>query len=71
MTEPFIVRQTADLVTPEDKLAWLQGCAQEAKTAGAVLCRASEHPYINDLVLFEAWLEWPEDQGDQRWALSA
>lgn len=72
-TEPFYLRQTADLRTPDAQRVWFKTCADEAKAEGAQHARFSIHPSIPNLLLVEAWRERPRDviEGEQRWMLKA
>lgn len=74
MSEPFYVRQTAETMTGEERHRWIEGACSEAREAGAKHDRISiSRELVPDktLVLVEAWHERPEDEGEQRWALTA
>jgi hypothetical protein len=70
MSEPFYIRQTADLKTPDEAREWLREAIAEARSEGATFFRASYHPEIAHLHLVEGWTVQPEDQGEVRWALT-
>lgn len=70
--EPFFIAQTGECKTAEERQAWLQKVAVEARDQGSVWARATlgchGHP---DLLLFEAWSAVPAAQGEPRFQLTA
>lgn len=67
--EPDFISQCGELFNDSDRIRWFRQRTKEVKSQGAVLCRYSVHEQIPGLVLFEAWKQRPEDQGDIRWQL--
>lgn len=70
MGEPIYIRQSGDELTEAEANQWFAVAAQEARIEGTTWFRASVHPTIPNLRLMEAWLERPDDDGEQRWALA-
>lgn len=68
MTEPFFIRQSVSL-NSEAAQDFLRECAADAMSEGATHCRATEHPTLKGLVVFEAWSERPEDEGPARFQM--
>jgi hypothetical protein len=66
MPEPRFIEQTT-ITDDEEKIAWFKARAAEATKRGGVFFRASYHPDKFDLILFEGWTTWPQDQGEPRW----
>lgn len=74
MTEPFYIWQSAEQMTGDERAAWFDKCAAEAKAEGAKHARFSVHP-TNGWVLVEAWKERPIadgalQEGDPRWQVA-
>jgi len=69
--EPIFIAQTDGKNTPEEKQAWFQLQADEAKSKGATFCRFSYDSEQEDRCLVEGWSEQPDDQGPLRWQAKA
>lgn len=54
----------AQVHTPPDRQAWVRRKVYAAKLRGLEFFRVS---FDEDLLLFEAWKERPDDQGEPRW----
>lgn len=67
--EPDFIFQTAEEMTPEQRMEWLRLHSGEANDLGATFHRATVHPKIKHLTLLESWIVRPEDQGDPRWQM--
>jgi hypothetical protein len=70
--EPLYIRQTAEPMDKDARLAWFKKCADEAKKEGARLARFTVYD-DGKILLIEAWhgsaLE-VGDQGKPRWQLT-
>ncbi len=71
MIEPLFIAQTAEPMTPEERMIWLHAQADAGRSSGATFFRASVHPDIEHLTLIEGWKEQPEDQGEAQWQLES
>ncbi len=69
--EPVYVRQSGDELTDEQSYQWFRDAWREAQREGCTHWRMSGHPDIPNLRLFEGWIERPDEEGDQRWALTS
>lgn len=63
--EPFYIRQTSEPMTLDERRKWFRECADEARSQGAKLARASIHPEHEHVCLVEAWSALAHEVGDQ------
>ena len=68
MPDPFYIRQRR--VSDQSEMSsFLEQCSDEARDEGAKHCRATHHPVDHGLVVFEAWIERPDDEGQARFSM--
>jgi hypothetical protein len=67
--EPIFIAQIEQ--DPDQHMQWFSKCTDEAKLKGCTFGRYSVHPDNERIALVEAWTEAPDDQGQQRWMLTA
>lgn len=69
--EPFYIRQTGDITSPESTQQWFKQSAEEAKQLGAICARFSVNDIANPTIaLVEAWNYDERDQGKTRWQVT-
>lgn len=70
--EPFFITQCNEPMTPDQRRTWIEGQAKESKQQGSTFARVTVWPPNSEpeIILFEAWKERPEDQGEPRFHLS-
>lgn len=71
LEEPDYIRQTGEVMTPEEAHEWFQCAAAEARANGITHARFSYHPTIEHLRIVEGWKTRPVDEGEIRWALTS
>lgn len=71
--EPEYLRQHGGFseLTPDERWAWFDSCAVEARAEGATFFRASVDNAENPtMALVEGWKKQPRDQGPIRWQMT-
>ena len=69
MSEPIFIAQTSEPEHLADSHAWLQKVAPEARAKGCKHARVT-HMDNPAALLFEAWAERPETEGEPRWSFT-
>lgn len=68
--EPEYIAQSADTADGAERQTWVEFHFGSAKARGCAFFRATFDDERN-WVLFEAWKERPENQGEPRWQIAA
>ena len=65
---PLYVHQM--MIRSGELAGWLTTSRKQAEAEGRTHFRASSHPQLAGLTLFEGWKEKPADMGEPRWVLA-
>lgn len=67
--EPDFISQTAEPMTPEQRMEWFRWRAADAEEKGATWHRFSSCPEMPEVILHEGWKVRPQDQGEPRFQM--